>query len=177
MRTDDGSHCHTRAHPLLCHAKSPRRSSATSLTHTDSPGHREREERREGRGAGPGPRLWGHDGSQQHLKNIKKNRRGGGGGIRGSKAGKRYGGHRCGGVGRVAGAGRQSVLYSHSLSPLWNRSMKWHSPVQGKKSEETGDERRYSRVYISPPARSFLVFFFVGAMVSPFESHGYIPSA
>lgn len=29
--------------------------------------------------------------------------------------------------------GEQSVLYSHSLNPLWNRSMKWHSPVQKRK--------------------------------------------
>lgn len=28
------------------------------------------------------------------------------------------------------GGGDQSVLYSHSLNPLWNRSMKCHSPVQ-----------------------------------------------
>lgn len=31
------------------------------------------------------------------------------------------------------GSGKQSVLYSHSLNPLWNRSMKWHSPVQKRK--------------------------------------------
>lgn len=31
------------------------------------------------------------------------------------------------------GRGEQSVLYSHSLNPLWNRSMKWHSPVQKRK--------------------------------------------
>lgn len=31
------------------------------------------------------------------------------------------------------GKGEQSVLYSHSLNPLWNRSMKWHSPVQKRK--------------------------------------------
>ena len=24
-------------------------------------------------------------------------------------------------------------MYSHSLNPLWNRSMKWHSPVQKRK--------------------------------------------
>lgn len=36
---------------------------------------------------------------------------------------------------RQADGGReeQSVLYSHSLNPLWNRSMKWHSPVQKRK--------------------------------------------
>jgi len=31
------------------------------------------------------------------------------------------------------GRREQSVLYSHSLNPLWNRSMKWHSPVQKRK--------------------------------------------
>lgn len=31
------------------------------------------------------------------------------------------------------GSGKQSILYSHSLNPLWNRSMKWHSPVQKRK--------------------------------------------
>lgn len=45
------------------------------------------------------------------------------------------------GVGRIWGLrqadggvrGEQSVPYSHSLNPLWNRSMKWHSPVQKRK--------------------------------------------
>lgn len=54
--------------------------------------------------------------------------------------------------------GRQekSILYSHSLNPLWNRSMKWHSPVQKRKVKRTGDERRYSSVYIrrAPTPRS-----------------------
>lgn len=34
------------------------------------------------------------------------------------------------GRGLRGGGGDQSVLYSHSLNPLWNRSMKCHSPVQ-----------------------------------------------
>lgn len=35
--------------------------------------------------------------------------------------------------GARVGDGEQSVLYSHRLNPLWNRSMKWHSPVQKRK--------------------------------------------
>lgn len=34
-----------------------------------------------------------------------------------------------------AGEEEQSILYSHSLNPLWNRSMKWHSPVQKRKAK------------------------------------------
>lgn len=35
--------------------------------------------------------------------------------------------------GKVEGRGEQSALYSHSLNPLWNRSMKCLSPAQKRK--------------------------------------------
>lgn len=94
--------------PLLCHSVSPH-SSVTSLTHTDIPGACDRK-----------------------------------GGINTEEAGEGWGGVAgkgvVSGVGRIwgltqadGGGGEQSVLYSHSLNPLWNRSMKWHSPVQKRK--------------------------------------------
>lgn len=49
-----------------------------------------------------------------------------------------------------AGVREQSILYSHSLNPLSNRSMKWHSPVQKRKVRRKDGERRYSCAYISP---------------------------
>lgn len=55
------------------------------------------------------------------------------------------------GGGRQTGEWEQSVLYSHSLNPLWNRSMKWHSPVQ-KRTVKRQVMREDIAVSISTPA-------------------------
>lgn len=55
-----------------------------------------------------GVRLQGAETKNIHKKNAEV----GEGGVRGSKAGNRYGGHRFGGVGRVAGGRAGSAVRS-----------------------------------------------------------------
>lgn len=101
--------------PLLCHANSPR-SSATSLTHTDSLGGLQPAEGGGGDSNIKETRAWAGCRGKKGWDSGVKGRQTGWGKVVGGRAGQ-----------------EQSVLYSHSLNPLWNRSMKWHSPVQKRK--------------------------------------------
>lgn len=92
--------------------------------------------------------MWGGLGLQGRVAGVGS----GAGRIWGFKAGRR-------------GRREQSVLYSHSLNPLWNRSMKWHSPVQKRKVKRQVMREDIAVSISAPTPRG-----------GQLESHGYIPS-
>lgn len=104
--------------PPPCHINSPGRF-ATSLTHTDSPEASDRVGVRRGRGG-----VEDGAGGERGGCRVKGGR---------VKRGRGF---------RQVGGWERSELYSHSLNPLWNRSMKWHSPVQRRRGRRRGRVER-----------------------------------